>query len=248
MLTLDFYGDYIASIKMTLSGLGYAPADDAEPQTVAFRYYNLFRRLVEPRPRKIEIAPALSSPSKHRPGFEEVQRKIRDGVDLRPHLSTRLADLDYDDSMLNDWGIHHLHLGMGVMANGFANRTGPLLFARFERDAAYLLAIAAHGAWTNTDFIECLHTNWPDVIASSRARGFSPDAITATQRANLRRKHANATVTTKDGTTYLPLGGGQMSSGVAMQVVVAADRARHTVLGWQEHRKCSPRPVRTTRG
>ena len=234
VLLLDFYGDYIALVKATLARLGYAADEATADEDVAVRYYNLFHRLVEPVPRAVHVAPSLVCPPEHETGFDEVKRKIADGVDLRPHLSSRLADLDYNDAMLNDWGIHHLHLGTVLMDNGFVERTGPLLYARFVRDAAYLLAIVGHGAWTNTDFIECLHTHWPSVIAPWKAHGLSPVHLKAEHRKNIRRKNGNVTVTTQDGTAYFPPGGGLTSSGGAVQVLRETDYTRFIVLGWQK--------------
>jgi hypothetical protein len=91
----------------------------------------------------------------------------------------------------------------------------------------------AHGAWTDTAFIECIHENWPHVISRWSVPGISPDQLTDAQRATLRRKHCNATVAMRDGTVYLPPGGGQMCSGTAMQVRVDADRARFAVQTWE---------------
>ena len=57
--------------------------------------------------------------------------KIRKGEDLT-HLSKRITDLDYNDALLNDCGIHHLHLGIDVDDSGFDTRIGPLLFVHFD--------------------------------------------------------------------------------------------------------------------
>jgi hypothetical protein len=44
--------------------------------------------------------------------------------------------------MLNDWGIHHLHLGTKISKNtGFVERTGPLLFVKFEKNVAYFIGV-----------------------------------------------------------------------------------------------------------
>ena len=212
-----------------------------------FSFFNLFRRLIEPRPRAVHVAPTLICPAELEAGFVNVKKKISEGTDLRPHLSTALAKLDYNDSLLNDWGLHHLHLGTRPLKNGFVQRTGPLLFARFEPDNAYLLAVAAHGAWTNADFIDCLHAYWPEVVRRWRRPNLS-SRITEAQRKALRAKHANATVAARDGTVYLPPGGGMMTSGLALEVLTTADRTRMTLERWEvrraERRAGNPSPGR----
>lgn len=50
-------------------------------------------------------------PSELQFGLDLVMTNIEQGVDLGPYLSKKIADLDYDDDLLNDWGVHHLHLG-----------------------------------------------------------------------------------------------------------------------------------------
>lgn len=48
--------------------------------------------------------------------------------------------------------------------NGFVNRTGPVLFARFDEQNAYLINVWSHGNWTNQDMIRIIHNNWPESI------------------------------------------------------------------------------------
>ncbi len=48
--------------------------------------------------------------------FELVKKKLANGEDVRPHLSNRYTDPNYSDSLLNDWKIHHQHLGTTMEA------------------------------------------------------------------------------------------------------------------------------------
>jgi hypothetical protein len=63
--------------------------------------------------------------------------------------------------LLNDWGIHHLHLSEVDRGDGFVVRTGDLLFAVFRRNDAYLLDILGHGGWTDESLVEIAVSNWP---------------------------------------------------------------------------------------
>ena len=67
------------------------------------------------------------------------------------HLSRKIVDLDYDDDLLNDWDIYHLHLGTNLHIDGFVKRTGPMLFVRFNEQNAYFKNVMGHGSWTNVN-------------------------------------------------------------------------------------------------
>jgi hypothetical protein len=96
------------------------------------------------------------------PGIDLVGSKIELGIDLRPHISRKIVDLHFDDDLLNEWDIHHLHLGTTLDANGFVKRTGPVLFVRFDRQNAYFINVLGHGSWTNQDMIRIIHRKWPE--------------------------------------------------------------------------------------
>ena len=87
------------------------------------------------------------------------------GEDIRSYLGKEILDIDYHDEFLNDWGIHHLHLGTNLnKKTGFMGRTGPVLFVRFDKEYAYFINIYDHGAWIKQKIIKILHNNWPKTI------------------------------------------------------------------------------------
>ena len=94
--------------------------------------------IVDTVPRKIIKADEFTSPPPELvDGFNILIDKIKEGIDITPHLSKKLTDLNYDDPLLNDWGIYHLHLGTEFDKRGFVNRTGPPLY--FFRVTLFLL-------------------------------------------------------------------------------------------------------------
>lgn len=68
------------------------------------------------------------SEKKSQSGYKTLKAKFANGDDVTPHLSSNILNDTYEDYLLNDWGIHHFHLGQNI-SDGFAGRTGPLLFA-----------------------------------------------------------------------------------------------------------------------
>ena len=121
----------------------------------------------------------------------------------------RRADLDM---ILNDWGVHHLHISSVVEADGFVERDDPLLFVSFTADAAYLIDVLTHTdmrahKWVWHHVLEVLASEWPraGVIYEAKGVAASSPSITEEQRANLRGNRYNAAFSF-GGRTFVPRG------------------------------------------
>lgn len=153
---------------------------------------------------------------------------------MTPHQSKRLLDLNFNDSLLNDWDIHHFHLGTASDQSGFIQRTGPPLFARVTDTHFYLIDILNHGDWAQQRLVEIMHNNWPDSLSDHRYPGglrpqFRPsdDDIRL-----LRRAGVDTAIQVSDGTVYGSIGGGYSTSGLS------ADVARTCNSYWYFFREC----------
>ncbi len=155
-------------------------------------------------------------------------------MDLTPRLSRGLKVRQYNDKMLHDWGIYHLHLGAALEGDGFMERSGNLLFVMCRPDDLYLLDVRPHrhdgaGVWVDDDLVDIIHSNWPEAIARFRFDALrSAHALTREQRALLRSKNGNAGVYTRDGTFYAGIGGGLVGSGSNIRAIMWADRTLET--------------------
>jgi hypothetical protein len=215
-IRIDLYGDWIEMLKSDLIANGYSISSDSTPDNICHRYFNVKRRLIEPVPRSILLSSEFTCPQEQLAGLDLVKKKIASGEDLKPHLSEQINNTDYDDGMLNDWGIYHLHLGILLQNNGFIERTGPLLYARFTHDSAYLINIYPHGKWALQDLMKIVHHNWPELLLPYSLKqdglislGHSP--IDSDIKA-FRKNTINALIQMEDGTVYFPPGGGVATS------------------------------------
>jgi len=104
--------------------MGYVVNPNLSNRDISITYFNLQRRRIASAPRKVVLSAEFSCPSTHIAGLELIKTKAANGEDLVPHQSTRLNDPSFDDALLNDWDIHHLHLGTTIQPNGFVERTG----------------------------------------------------------------------------------------------------------------------------
>ena len=142
----------------------------------AWRFMNWLSRLVHPHPRQLAIAQGfdeLPDVQANRRDVDALRAKISAGGDLNLHLSNEIKKgyclhppgkkhgPDFD-MLLNEWGIHHLHLSSEPGTQGFNRRTAKLLYVIFRLDAAFVLAVASHGAWTSRRLIEATVRSWPE--------------------------------------------------------------------------------------
>lgn len=230
-IRIDFPADWAASLEEQVAALGYQIRAGLSPSQVCHQYSTLQRRLLSQRPRTVCTAAEFTCPPDLVANLALLQKKIEAGEDLRPHLSRGLANLDTQDMLLNDWGIHHLHLGTKIEADGFVERTGPVLFARFALDATYLIAVLKHGSWSCQDFVRVVHRNWPDTISAYRLHGVQGLAQQTSDAdiAALRKHAINVPVEVEPGVVYLGVGGGYSTTKMNGEIVRACAQTLETI-------------------
>ena len=198
----------------------------ADTSALLVVWFNWTSRLVTQRPRRVHWSHELeqhASPHFASPhvgdGVAHVAAHIEAGDDLSPHLSKAALQYGYQggavrrrqdlDLMINDWRIHHLHLGIGLDAGGyFAARTDELLFAHFRHNDAFLIDVGTHGDWAARRLLEVVVHNWPDVgLVQPMAEGLSlVHEPTDEEYLRLRRAGVAVVGLTIDGRVWSPTG------------------------------------------
>ena len=232
MLRIDFKQDWKAHIKNKFQELGFTYNENDSLEENTIRFLRISRRLISKKKRNIFISNTFNVPPGLKSGFDEIVRRLQKGEDVKPYQSRLTKKTDINDLLLNDWGIHHFHLGNSLESDGYINRTGPLLYVMLTEDAAYLIAVLDHGQWTNTDLIQILHDNWKNMMAKFQINT-APTSITEEQRKTLRNKHCNSFVTVSESTTYVPPGGGIMASGNCMFDIINTDKIFFNIENWE---------------
>lgn len=137
---------------------------------VLIHYLHWKTRIVPPRPRKIQIAPEVTSDKRWKslkPGINGLLEKVRNGEDIYPYHSQRAHKKGYTpaqrvrdgevdswedkDQLLNTKGFHHFHLNMNVQSTGLSERTDDVLFALVSRDSFHAIGIFDHSVFESTD-------------------------------------------------------------------------------------------------
>lgn len=232
----DFREDARAHLLAELDAARFDVPSDvvADVEDVARFYFNIRWKMLSPRRRRVHrsrqlVARARTLAPATRQVVNAIERKSVAGEPLAPFLSERLTRMpDYDDPLLNEWGIHHLHLGGSQpRANGYVPRSGELLFVYAKADDLYLLDVCNHQSFLDDELVDVIHTNWQHVIEPFRAVGFTvdkeDDAATPEMRRMARRSGLSMLTRVADGTVYVAPGGGYMSNRLSARVLRQSD-------------------------
>lgn len=134
--------------------------NDKKINDILIHYLHWRTRLVPTRRRKTILAPEVTSDKRWKilkPGINALFDKVRNGIDISPHLSAAahregytplqrckdgLSDSWADkDQILNTKGFYHFHLSMNIQESGLAERTGEVLFAYVSRELFHAVGI-----------------------------------------------------------------------------------------------------------
>ena len=214
IINIDFRRDLVAILRAEFIRLGYDVSGIVDDIELVRIYFGVRRRLVSWKTRQILKSKDFSCPPEHRNALAKIECIIKNGDDLTAYLSKKIRRLDYNDPLLNDWGIHHLHLGTKVESDGFIERTDTLLYCRFEAKQAYFIDILPHGNWTQQKLIKTMHENWPELFSRFQLKGILPgESLTDEEVDSLRKSRMSIPYFAEDGAVYSPVGGGVTSSG-----------------------------------
>lgn len=236
-LTIDFSADWKAYMLADIAGQGYQVTSSESLDSISYKFFNVRRRRLQAHPRKVHESLEFKCPADHSNGYQLLRTKLLAGDDVTPHLSKLLLDVNYEDPLLNDWGIHHFHLGQAVEASGFIDRTGPLLFAFVAPDDVYCINVFRHGAWTEQELIRILHRNWPAAITEFRLNGVIglERLVSNKDIADLRKAGVQTMVEVEPGVVYGPIGGGYSTAGSSVAATMQSDKYRRIVCSLEDH-------------
>lgn len=230
-IEINLWNDYIALLRNHLNSSGFVIYGKMSDEDVFISLFNWQKRKVLPVRRDIYKSREFNCPAHFSNALTNIIDRITTGKDITPYLSKNITMLNYSDSMLNDWGIHHLHLGDKTDSTNFIERSGQLLFVKFTDKSAYLVNIYSHGAWAKQDIVEIIHNNWPEIIAPYKVEDVIGLAFTPNDEdvKALRKSNKNTMLQLKDGTVYAPIGLGYMSDGTARDIMLKLTNTRRTL-------------------
>lgn len=224
-MNLAYFADLDAALLQRVTGADYKTKVSASNEGV-ITYFRAARRFIPAAPRQTHFAKSFQCPPEAQAGFAALQQKFSTGASVRMHQSTNFRKADYRDALLNDWDIHHFHLGETTRADGWIERTNLLLLARVTASDAYFIDVRPHGVWSQQSLLTTLHDNWPASLEHARIKGALglSHNISDADIAVLRKKNINAMIEMTDGTIYAQPGGGSASDGTSTYAVLESNK------------------------
>jgi hypothetical protein len=168
----------------------------------------LRRRIPKSIPRSIIELPKIEVPKKWRSGYDLLKNKLISGESIEKHLSNNNRRRNYQDILLNYWGIHHLHLNPEIKEDGRLGRSGEILFAKFYDNAVIFIDILDHTKvqsefWSNKELIEKIHHYVPEAISDKKSNRLTGYDLKDSERAALHKNRMNYALKMNDGTVYM---------------------------------------------
>lgn len=246
---MNFYADWVLFLRSELKRNGLKETSTFTDLEIEIAYFNLEFRLIERKPRRCFVSREMSLEKKYEKRFKRILRTAETGGDLNIYLSKTLLDPQYNDMLLNHWGIHHLHLGKPTASRpGFASRTPELLYARVSEDAIYFIQITDHMGFAEQELLEIIYRNWPALIDAELPLLPAPEMPTAAETAQLRKAGIVTAIRLSNGKLYLPYKGGFTTSGTSVKVMDRISQIRRWIRALQQstyaylapHRRLDP--------
>jgi hypothetical protein len=236
-MKIDFLNDVKNIIINNLEFMGCSLPKNQEFEHLILCYKNIENKHIVPRKRIVSFSKEISC-NQHLKQFTNLINKIENGDEVNCFLSKKMRHSEYQDKLLNDWGIHHLHYK--------TERSDQLLFVMFNENHTYFIDIMPHEnykkqpnkvTWANSKLIQIIHSNWPNLLSRHKINGVDECNLTNQQRKSLRDFNSNAPITMSDGTTYCVIGGGLTSTGHCIRHIRDVDSQRQYIEYIQENFK-----------
>lgn len=224
-LEINLRDDFDEICYHALRRAGYK---DASREKAVYQYFNLCKRSVEARPRSVVYSREFECPESYRLALEEFEEKVRKGESLRPFMSDKYRELNYDDLLLNDWNVYHFHLSRQYKADGSVKRSDYEIFAFITDETMYMIQIYHHRTedlYSRQEIMRILHDNWPGLLEPFRLQ----DALELSKPYSdhelhqIRQSHAMTLLQIRKGQVYGMIGGGYASSGYSGEALRRVD-------------------------
>lgn len=217
-------------------------------------FFNWLSRIPHPHPRQVFRSQEYTFrrlSTREQVYLARLEDLIESGEYLAPHLSRGIIS-GYDgdrnpaqkknllrkkslDLLLNDWGVHHLHLPDVLDSDGFVRRDRSvdedlLLFVMFRDRQAFLLDVLPHGVWSDDRLVEIAVKNWPDarLFVELHAFGLS-ESCSAADKKKLRAVGVTSAIQIGDK-VYMPPKGGISTAGTGAAAAIKANSLRSELL------------------
>lgn len=224
-LDIDLQRDFSSILYRCLLDSGYK---DADKEHAVYQYYNLRKRIIARKPRKVIFSKEFICPVEYQVALEEFEAKAARGENLMPFQSEKINNVNYNDMLLNDWGIQHFHLTRRFRPDGFAQRSQFQIFAYITDTAIYMIQIYPHSAedlYSKRELVRIIRDNWPYLIERFRLNGIVgiSEKLDDHKYGEMRNAHICTLLELAESEVYCMIGGGYASNGFSVEALRTGD-------------------------
>ena len=250
-INIDLKKDIKESFEKELVVFGHKTDKTWDFDRICIVYFNLRQRVIYPQKREVVVSKELScrklTPDQ-KLAIQEITNRSLAGESLIPYQSRKLIkNLEFNDGLLNDWGIHHLHLGTKPCKKkpALIEGTKHLLYCFITDTKIYLLEVLAHKEdFADPKLFEILVSNWPNETKRYTLNEISPGRnLGKKEIKELRESGVNGLVSI-NGVVYGPPGGGISTSGLSTRVRMDVDQFIKHILDRENFIKQNPEIIR----
>ena len=126
-------------------------------------YFEYLHRRIPARPRKVCVCSCFCCPEDLKDEYSMIVEEIISGADLSNRQTWRIDRVGSQDSLLNEWGFHHLHFSK---RNGDAWEINEdrLLYIHITDETAYIIAVGKHEDFADIDLVAELNKDYPNLF------------------------------------------------------------------------------------
>ena len=235
---MKLFQKFIVVVKRELNHFGMSNFGNLDDQEIIALLLNLKTKMVHPFPYIIKESPEIiaklsSLEIKHKAAYEEIKQKIKNGDDINPFLSKDAIDPNFQDYLLLDWNIHHLHLNNINLGNFFNVRGDYLLMVLFKNSVAHFIDIERHkdvDVFVKIEYLKIIKNSWPDIIEAYELKEVMAMPIISTNKEIKKfRKNQINTCLKIDDKVYAPIGGGITLAGTGTNHILKSIKLKKQI-------------------
>lgn len=254
--TIVVHANFLEDLRLSLLNLltaAGAPVPAAQQNdvfAVCRAYFNVAHKVIQPKRRAVLYSQELRRKASNLApdlwaGVQLIETRSTVGEPLEEHLSERARRSQTHDWLLNDWGIHHLHVRPG--------RGSELLYVWTTDDALRFIDLRDHNAMADVDLLEIVLSDWPEQLEPYQLRGmrgsYDGSNPSAKELNEARRAGVQPLVTLSNGKLYAPRGGGLTTAGGSSgRAVSDADHAMARARDREHHCRRAAKAIARTVG
>lgn len=221
--------------KYELMEVGYDVSRITETDKILYAYFVMCKRLVNTKKRHVYKSNVFSCPQELQEALNMLENAIENGENINPYLSRRMKETDYQDKLLFDWNVYHLHLGTTKDADGYITRTGALLFAMINDEGVYFINIYSHNdQWSDKDMLNIVNNNWPELLDTWKVNATPEVEYTNEDIKQFRKCNVNTIIKLDDGTSLLGPGMGLNAAGGSAGAMINVIDKIHEIKGFHQ--------------